>query len=177
MLKASEPTLKASEPTLKTSKTRCSNAQGTIPIKLWNKLVKSVSFGLIGLGKSVALMSGDQKTQCGLPGKVGTKASSSDVINSPSHYNVCGFEAIDMIDALVAQYPDPVEAYRIGSLWKYVYRAPHKGAKIQDLKKGRWFLNKLIEIEEAKRLNSVSMLEAFHSAPQMVTETDSILND
>ena len=120
----------------------------------------------------MAYLSGSREMKSGPNGKAKTTASSSDEINSPSHYKAYGFEAIDMIDALVAQYPDPVEAYRIGSLWKYVYRAPHKGNKIQDLKKGRWFLDKLIEMEEAKQLNSVSMLEAFHSAPQMVTDSD-----
>jgi chorismate mutase len=38
-----------------------------------------------------------------------------------------------------------------GNIVKYVARAPHKGNELQDLKKARWYLDRLIEQLEARK--------------------------
>lgn len=59
-------------------------------------------------------------------------------INSPPHYNShpAGIECIE-----VAEHYN----FNIGNVIKYVWRAAHKGAKLEDLKKARWYLDREIE--------------------------------
>jgi len=49
-----------------------------------------------------------------------------------------------MIEEVIKSYVKPDEGYLVGSVWKYLYRAPHKGNKLKDLRKAAWFLNRLI---------------------------------
>lgn len=75
---------------------------------------------------------------------------SADPVNKPAHYTVNGVEAIEVIEAIAEQYA--VGEYHIGSCLKYLYRAPHKGRELQDLKKARWFLDRAIKrIEKNER--------------------------
>lgn len=60
-----------------------------------------------------------------------------DPVNHPSHYTQGGIETIDFIEA--KQLP-----YNLGNVVKYITRADHKGAKLQDLEKARWYLNREI---------------------------------
>jgi len=62
----------------------------------------------------------------------------SDAVNSPAHYNVGGIETIDFIEAKKL-------SYHLGNVVKYVSRAGHKGERLEDLKKARWYLNREIE--------------------------------
>ena len=67
-----------------------------------------------------------------------------DPVDKPVHYNTGGIEAID---AIMAATNDLSEGYLQGNILKYVWRYRYKN-KIEDLKKARWYLNKLIEIYE-----------------------------
>lgn len=69
----------------------------------------------------------------------------NDEINSPDHYTAGGIECIEIIAVIAKNYGNPFEGYLIGSALKYIYRAPHKGQYLKDLKKARWFLDRLID--------------------------------
>lgn len=64
-----------------------------------------------------------------------------DVINHPAHYTKGKIEVIDFIT-------DQEMGYLDGNIIKYVARYPYKGTPIEDLKKARWYLNRLIEQAE-----------------------------
>lgn len=63
-----------------------------------------------------------------------------DVINKPNHYNQGNIEVSDFI---IDQNMNFLE----GNIIKYVSRYKTKNG-IEDLKKARWYLNKLIEANE-----------------------------
>ena len=71
----------------------------------------------------------------------------SDQINHPKHYTVNwkgekAIEAYSYIRSWKMDYPE-------SNIIKYVTRHPYKGKSLQDLKKARWYLDKLIaEIEQ-----------------------------
>ena len=65
-----------------------------------------------------------------------------DMVNSPDHYKVGGIETIDFIEAKNL-------GYHLGNAVKYISRADHKGARIQDLEKAKWYLDR-----EIKRLSA-----------------------
>ena len=67
-----------------------------------------------------------------------------DNVNHPSHY-LGNVEVIDYIqDKLTV---DQFEGYLVGNVIKYMSRYQKKNG-LEDLKKGRWYLNKLIEVKE-----------------------------
>lgn len=66
-------------------------------------------------------------------------------VNHPSHYNHGGRETIDDIKEHLEN--SDWNAYQGGLLfnvYKYIDRAPYKGKRLEDLKKARWYLDKLI---------------------------------
>ena len=64
-----------------------------------------------------------------------------DMVDSPPHYNQAGIECID---AIVAATGECFEYYLQGNIMKYVWRYRYKNGT-EDLKKARWYLDKLIE--------------------------------
>ena len=78
----------------------------------------------------------------------------SDPVNHPAHYTRGKYEAIDVIEDVNARAPDPV----LGSLqWqtlKYILRLWDKGNPLQDAKKARWYLDRLIKKLESKHEES-----------------------
>jgi hypothetical protein len=75
------------------------------------------------------------------------KMKSKDMVNSPPHYNMTGIECIDAIEAATG---DGYQYYLQGNIMKYVWRYRYKNGT-EDLKKARWYLDKLIT-EESGRL-------------------------
>ena len=69
--------------------------------------------------------------------------SITDNVNSPTHYNHSGLECIDALAASLGE--EGFKAYCRGNVIKYLWRLEHKGKSIEDAKKARWYLNKLIE--------------------------------
>ena len=67
-----------------------------------------------------------------------------DSVNQPAHYNNGKVECIDGIEASMS--PDEFKGYLKGNLLKYVWRYQYKGKPIEDLRKARWYLEKLIEV-------------------------------
>jgi hypothetical protein len=72
-----------------------------------------------------------------------------DPVNSPSHY--CKGEGIECIDAIDAAISDlsGSEAHYTATALAYLWRWKSKGGA-QDLKKARWYLDRLIERVESR---------------------------
>jgi len=68
-----------------------------------------------------------------------------DNVNHPSHYGQGSIEAIDYIEDFLNE--DEYQGYLRGNIAKYLHRWPYKNG-VEDLKKARWYLNKLIEKEK-----------------------------
>ena len=68
-----------------------------------------------------------------------------DNVNHPSHYNQGGIECIDALNAMVTGYPDPVGAVLAWQVVKYIWRHPFKANPVEDLKKARFYLDRLIQ--------------------------------
>ncbi len=74
----------------------------------------------------------------------------SDPVNHPQHYCFGGIETIDYIHAKLSD--DEYHGYLKGSIIKYLSRAGHKGDEKEDLKKARWYLDRMIhEIGDTRR--------------------------
>ncbi|MAA63848.1 MAG: hypothetical protein CL581_03585 [Alteromonadaceae bacterium] len=74
-----------------------------------------------------------------------------DQVNKPQHYTAGGVETIDAIEASMS--PEGFADYLKGNILKYLWRYKHKGKPEQDLRKARWYLDRLI-----KRVAAVSEL-------------------
>jgi hypothetical protein len=61
-----------------------------------------------------------------------------DPVNHPAHYKVGGIETIDFIEAKSL-------GYHLGNAVKYITRADHKGNRLQDLQKAKWYIDRAIE--------------------------------
>lgn len=72
-----------------------------------------------------------------------------DVVNNPPHYKTGGVEAIEGIEASMA--PEAYAGYLKGNILKYMWRYERKGKPIEDLKKARWYLDRLIAAREKMR--------------------------
>lgn len=75
-------------------------------------------------------------------------AGAVDVVNSPPHYKTGGIEAIEGIEASMA--PEAYAGYLKGNIMKYMWRYERKGKPIEDLKKARWYLDRLIGLREGE---------------------------
>ena len=72
-----------------------------------------------------------------------------DVVNSPPHYKAGGIEAIEGIEASMG--PEAYAGYLKGNIMKYMWRYERKGKPVEDLKKARWYLDRLIAAQEKMR--------------------------
>jgi hypothetical protein len=70
-----------------------------------------------------------------------------DKVNNPAHYNKAGVECIDAIESATADLTG-IEAVCTANIIKYTYRWSAKGG-VEDLKKARWYLDRLIKKLEA----------------------------
>lgn len=65
-----------------------------------------------------------------------------DMVNMPPHYTQAPAECIEVIEALGLGYHD-------GNALKYLWRWRSKGNGVEDLKKARWYLDRLIQRMES----------------------------
>ena len=77
--------------------------------------------------------------------------SDSDIVNHPKHYTQGKIECIDAIESAVSELSG-LDAVCTANVIKYVWRWKHKNGS-QDLRKAQWYLNKLIDLQEAKNGN------------------------
>jgi len=61
-----------------------------------------------------------------------------EAVNHPEHYNQGVFEVIDVIE-------DWKLDFNAGNVVKYLARHTHGGKPLEDLKKARWYLNRIIK--------------------------------
>lgn len=66
-----------------------------------------------------------------------------DPVNSPSHYNTGGVEAIQAIESSMSK--EAFQGYLKGNCMKYIWRMSYKGKAKEDTLKAQWYLNRLIE--------------------------------
>ena len=66
-------------------------------------------------------------------------SQSPDMVNSPSHYQLNGVEAIDIIKTILT--PEEYRGYLKGNTLKYIIREPYKGNPAQDVAKAKWYLS------------------------------------
>jgi hypothetical protein len=64
-------------------------------------------------------------------------------VDRPAHYTHGSIEPIDVIE-------DWALGFNLGNAVKYIARAEHKGAPVEDLKKGAWYLQREISRREAE---------------------------
>lgn len=67
----------------------------------------------------------------------------SDEVEHPAHYTRGAVECIDAIEAAVTGL-EGVEAVLTGQVLKYLWRWRHKGHPLEDLRKARWYLDRLL---------------------------------
>ena len=65
-----------------------------------------------------------------------------DVVNHPVHYNTGKIEVISIIEDQLT--PEEFRGYIKGNILKYITRERHKNG-LEDLKKARWYLDRLIK--------------------------------
>ena len=70
--------------------------------------------------------------------------SLDDRVNSPSHYKGGKQEAIEIIEDAINSAPTMAAAMNQGQVLKYMLRCWLKDNPVEDLKKARWYLNRLI---------------------------------
>lgn len=68
-----------------------------------------------------------------------------DPVNRPAHYTSGGIECIDAMQAAFGE--DAVKDFCLCNAFKYLWRHRQKNG-VEDLKKARWYLNRLIEAVE-----------------------------
>ena len=73
----------------------------------------------------------------------------SDPVNHPAHYTYGKFEVIEVIEDAVIHAPCPQSAGLQWNILKYMLRLWHKKNAVQDAKKARFYLDRLIEKLEA----------------------------
>lgn len=67
----------------------------------------------------------------------------NDPVNHPSHYTQSSsIECIDAIEAAIGR--EGMEAFLTGQCIKYLWRQKRKFNQLEDLKKARWYLDRLI---------------------------------
>lgn len=76
----------------------------------------------------------------------------NDPVNHPSHYTQGGIECIDALTAMITPYEDPNDAALTWQVGKYIWRHPFKNKPIEDLKKARFYLERLITYLEEKEV-------------------------
>lgn len=67
-----------------------------------------------------------------------------DRVNHPPHYTSGDIECIDAIDACVCNYGSPVHAGLVWQVIKYLWRAPLKDNYSEDIRKAKWYLDRLV---------------------------------
>lgn len=78
--------------------------------------------------------------------------SVNDPVNHPSHYTSGGIECIDAIAASMT--PIEYAGFLKGQVLKYVWRYRLKGKPVEDLKKTRFYLDRLIQLLENEEVNA-----------------------
>jgi hypothetical protein len=64
-------------------------------------------------------------------------------VEQPDHYNKGAIEAIEAIKASMPEHE--FKGYLKGNALKYLWRYDYKGKPVEDLRKCRWYIDRLIQ--------------------------------
>lgn len=67
-----------------------------------------------------------------------------EMVQHPDHYNAGAIEVIDFIEAWSLDFNE-------GNIVKYVTRHKHKSDALEDLKKARFYIDRLIALQERQQ--------------------------
>lgn len=81
---------------------------------------------------------------------IGREEIAEDPVNHPSHYTSGGIECLDALEASMT--PIEYAGFLKGQVFKYIWRYRLKGKPVQDLKKARFYLDRLIQITEKEEV-------------------------
>jgi hypothetical protein len=70
-----------------------------------------------------------------------------EMVEEPPHYNMGSIQCIDAIEESMGS--TAFEGYLKGNVLKYLWRYNYKKKALEDLKKAKWYLDKLIEQKES----------------------------
>lgn len=80
-----------------------------------------------------------------------------DMVNQPPHYMQHAMECIDeMVEVFGV---DAVISYCLCNVWKYRYRAPHKGKFEEDNMKSDWYMHALSDLRKYGRVHSFKIVK------------------
>lgn len=68
-----------------------------------------------------------------------------DYVDHPNHYTNSKVECIDALEAMTEHFPNPIDAELSWQVVRYIWRHPFKFNPLEDLKKARWYLDRLIK--------------------------------
>jgi len=71
------------------------------------------------------------------------KTKKIDPVDQPDHYNKGAIEAIEAIKASMPK--QEFNGYLKGNALKYLWRYDYKGKPVEDLRKCRWYIDRLIK--------------------------------
>lgn len=75
--------------------------------------------------------------------KLATLNKKADPVEQPDHYNKGAIEAIEAIKASMPE--SEFKGYLKGNALKYLWRYDYKGKPVEDLRKCRWYIERLIQ--------------------------------
>jgi hypothetical protein len=73
-----------------------------------------------------------------------------DPVNHPSHYTSGGIECLAALEASMT--PIEYAGFLKGQVFKYIWRYRLKGKPVQDLKKARFYMDRLIQVIEKEEV-------------------------
>ena len=100
--------------------------------------------------------------------KTNIETTENDNIN-PNHYVFGGIETIEYLKAKLT--PEEYRGFLKGNVLKYVSREAEKNG-LEDLKKDKWYLDKLIEFENDRKLLPVEFVEATYAPKIKMTKKE-----
>ena len=115
-----------------TASGKCDNGNFTIQPKTWFESVENT---------------GCVDGVCPVPWEVAKSpiAPKGDPVDHPEHYTAGKVEVIEILEQAVEDAPDPISGGLLWQTLKYLLRLWYKGNTLQDAKKARWYLNRLID--------------------------------
>lgn len=78
-----------------------------------------------------------------LPAILTPLPETKSVVDAPPHYTSGSIESIDYMKSNMT--PAHFHGYLEGNTKKYLHRFTYKGKPVEDLKKARWYLDRLIK--------------------------------
>jgi len=112
----------------------------------WKDSVKSKKWqksATINKKKGIPPSPARPATRRGVSHEIFEESMSEDNINNPPHYKQYSLEAIEGIKGSMSK--DEFQGYLKGAALKYLWRYKYKQAPVDDLRKAKWYLDKLLE--------------------------------